>query len=94
MKVSDITPHAELDWFLADPFARGRAGHWSGVGRIVRCRLERPKKKWKVMAIEPVRLLQTHLALALTRKRLFTGRGARDGGENPKFSRGYVNYFF
>jgi hypothetical protein len=47
------THTAELDWFLQIR-SREQSGPLERRRQIVHCRLERPKKKWKVMAIEPV----------------------------------------
>ena len=44
---------AELDWFLQIR-SREQSGPRERRRQIVRCRLERTKKKWKVMAVEPV----------------------------------------
>jgi len=49
----DHTRTAELDWFLQIR-SREQSGPLERRRQIIRCRLERPKKKWKVMAIEPV----------------------------------------
>jgi hypothetical protein len=49
----DHTRTAELDWFLQIR-SREQSGPLERRRQIVHCRLERPKKKWKVMAIEPV----------------------------------------
>ena len=49
----DHTRTAELDWFLQIR-SRGQGGPLERRRQIVKCRLERLKKKWKVMAIEPV----------------------------------------
>jgi hypothetical protein len=47
------TQKVELDWFLQIR-SREQSGPLERRRQIIRCRLERPKKKWKVMAIEPV----------------------------------------
>jgi hypothetical protein len=47
------THTAELDWFLQIR-SREQSGPLERRRQIVHCRLERPKKKWEVMAIEPV----------------------------------------
>jgi hypothetical protein len=47
------TQMAELDWFLQIR-SREQSGPLERRRQIIHCRLERPKKKWKVMAIEPV----------------------------------------
>ena len=47
------THTAELDWFLQIR-SREQSGPLERRRQIVHCRLERPKKKWKVMALEPV----------------------------------------
>jgi hypothetical protein len=49
------THTAELDWFLQIR-SREQSGPLERRRQIVKCRLERPKKKWKVMTIEPVSL--------------------------------------
>ncbi|HXI40756.1 MAG TPA: hypothetical protein VNH83_12290 [Bryobacteraceae bacterium] len=49
----DRTQTAELDWFLQIR-SREQSGPLERRRQIVRCRLERTKKKWKVMAVEPV----------------------------------------
>ena len=50
----DANAHtAELDWFLQIR-SREQSGPLERRRQIIKCRLERPKKKWKVMAIEPV----------------------------------------
>jgi len=49
----DHAQTAELDWFLQIR-SREQSGPLERRRQIVRCRLERPKKKWKVTAIEPV----------------------------------------
>jgi hypothetical protein len=49
----DRTQTAELDWFLQIR-SREQGGPLERRRQIVRCRLERLKKKWKVMAIDPV----------------------------------------
>lgn len=49
----DHTQTAELDWFLQIR-SREQGGPLERRRQIVRCRLERLKKKWKVMAIDPV----------------------------------------
>ena len=49
----DCTRTAELDWFLQIR-SREQSGPLERRRHIIKCRLERPKKKWKVMGIEPV----------------------------------------
>lgn len=49
----DRTQTAELDWFLQIR-SREQTGPLERRREIIKCRLERLKKKWKVMAIEPV----------------------------------------
>jgi len=49
----DHTHTAELDWFLQIR-SREQSGPLERRRQIIRCRLRRPKKRWKVMAIEPV----------------------------------------
>src|SRR5437899_792684 len=49
----DHTRTAELDWFLQIR-SREQSGPLDRRRQIVKCRLERRKKKWKVMAIEPI----------------------------------------
>jgi len=49
----DHTRTAELDWFLQIR-SREQSGPLERRRQIIKCRLERPKKKWRVMAIEPV----------------------------------------
>ena len=49
----DSAQTAELDWFLQIR-SREQSGPLERRREIIHCRLKRPKKKWKVMAIEPV----------------------------------------
>ena len=49
----DRTRSVELDWFLQIR-SREQTGPLERRRKIVKCRLARSKKKWKVMSIEPV----------------------------------------
>jgi len=51
----DQAQTAELDWFL-EIHPRGPIGEVERRRQNVKIRLERRKKKWKIMAIEPITL--------------------------------------
>jgi hypothetical protein len=45
----------ELDWFL-EIHSRERSGTFERRRKMVKCRVERQKKKWKIVALDPLTL--------------------------------------